>query len=176
MEQIAGEASVSRATAYRYFPNVESLLVEAPIDELVPPADHLFSGPEAPSDPVERVLRVESLLHGVSYRNQTPLRLMMAASLQRAAHPPEASAVPVRQNRRTPLLHAALAPVRTRMSKRTYEQLCASLAVFCGPESMVVFQDVLGISERAAQQAKRWAVKALVQAALDQAGDRDGAE
>ena len=36
LEDVAEEALVSRATAYRYFSSVESLLVEAPIDGAVP--------------------------------------------------------------------------------------------------------------------------------------------
>jgi AcrR family transcriptional regulator len=36
LEEIAEEALVSRATAYRYFPNVEALLVEASFDISIP--------------------------------------------------------------------------------------------------------------------------------------------
>ena len=44
LEEIAEEALVSRATAYRYFPSVEALLVEASFDVAVPEADQLFAG------------------------------------------------------------------------------------------------------------------------------------
>ena len=32
LEEVAAAARVSRATAYRYFPNVEALLIEAPLE------------------------------------------------------------------------------------------------------------------------------------------------
>ena len=41
--QIAAEALISRATAYRYFPSVEALLLEASLDVAVPEADDLFA-------------------------------------------------------------------------------------------------------------------------------------
>ena len=44
LEEIAEEALVSRATAYRYFPSVEALIVEASLDVAVPDADELFRG------------------------------------------------------------------------------------------------------------------------------------
>ncbi len=36
LEEVAEEALVSRATAYRYFPSVEALMVEAAVDVAVP--------------------------------------------------------------------------------------------------------------------------------------------
>ena len=42
LEEVAEEALVSRATAYRYFPSVESLLIEAPIEGAVPDPDDIF--------------------------------------------------------------------------------------------------------------------------------------
>jgi AcrR family transcriptional regulator len=36
LEEIAEEALISRATAYRYFPRVEALLLEASLDVVTP--------------------------------------------------------------------------------------------------------------------------------------------
>lgn len=166
MDEIAAEAMVSRATAYRYFPSMESLLVEAPLDGLIPRVEDVFPASDTSTDPVERAARAEAALHQASYRNESQLRLMLAASLERVATERPHDDVPVRQNRRTPLIEAALAPARRKMSKATHARLCAALAVFCGPESMIVFQDVLGIDEKAAQKVKTWAVRELVTAAL----------
>ena len=50
LEEIAEEALVSRATAYRYFPSVDALLVEASLDVAVPEPTTLFAG-DASDDP-----------------------------------------------------------------------------------------------------------------------------
>jgi AcrR family transcriptional regulator len=166
MDEVAREAMVSRATAYRYFPSIEALLVEAPLDFAVPEPAELFAH-DASDDPVERVNRAESVLHQVCYGNEKQLRMMLAASMDRALQGQDPRDVPLRQNRRSGLIAAALAPARKKMSKANYEKLAAALALVFGTESMIVFKDVLGTDEDTARKVKQWAVKTLVTAALD---------
>jgi hypothetical protein len=117
-------------------------------------------------------------MHEMTYRNEAKLRLMLAASIERKAKAigGEGGAggddVPVRQNRRTPLIEAALAPVRDRLAPTAYARLCAALAMIFGPESMVVFSDVLGLDARAARKIKSWAAQALVRAAIKESASR----
>lgn len=172
IDDVAAEAMVSRATAYRYFPTIESLLVEAPIDDDAPDPAALFAH-DRTTDPVARVDRAEAALHEMSHRNERQLRLMLAASLQRSVGESGADspAVPLRQNRREPLIEAALAPVRGQLPPRTYRNLRASLALVFGLESMIVFQDVLNIDAAAARRIKQWAIRALVRAAMEEAAD-----
>ncbi|HPO93691.1 MAG TPA: helix-turn-helix domain-containing protein [Phycisphaerales bacterium] len=187
MDQVAAEAMVSRATAYRYFPSIESLLIEAPLEGIMPDPARLFGPADADGrasiqDPAERVDRAEAALHDACYRNELQLRLMLAASLERALDVQRAGSrgggerradrLPVRQNRRTPLIEAALAPARRRMSRPVYERLCAALALVFGTESMIVFEDVLGLDEKTARRVKSWTVRALVAAALAESSPR----
>lgn len=166
MEEVAEEAMVSRATAYRYFGNVDSLLAEVPIDTIVQDPGDLFAD-DSSDDPEERVDRAEAYLHGVVYENEARLRIILANSI---AHHAEGDAAPARQNRRMPLIEAALAPARHRFRDDLYDKLCAALAMIFGPESMVVFRDVIGIDEETARQVKSWTVRALVKEALASQG------
>jgi AcrR family transcriptional regulator len=167
LEEVAEAALVSRATAYRYFPNIEALLVEATIDIAVPDGAAVFA--DDPSlDPEERVDRAEAAMHRTVFENEASIRLMLAASLTRAAAGSVDEALPLRQNRRTPLIEAALAPARRRFKKSSYGRLRTALAMIFGSESMVVFRDVLRLDEKAARDVKSWAVRALVRAALEE--------
>ncbi len=162
MDDIAKEALVSRATVYRHFKNVEALLAEAPVDAaLREPEEILAEG--SPDDPLERIARVEAAMHEVTWRNEAALRVMLASSIGRD---PADDSLPKRQNRRTPLIEAALAPARERFTDEAYEKLVAALALIFGTESMIVFKDVIRIDEDTAREVKIWAAKALVQAAL----------
>ena len=175
MDEVAAAAMVSRATAYRYFPSVESLLVEAPIDGEVPDPREIFStddDDDDDDDPAQRVDRAEAALHAMMYRNEAQLRVMLAASLERKSRGPATDGIPVRQNRRTPLIDAALAPARKRFTKPAYDKLRAALALIFGTESMIVFSDVLRLDERTARKVKSWAARALVQAALEESARR----
>ncbi len=165
LEDVAEAALVSRATAYRYFPNIEALLVEASIDIAVPDGETVFAGDRS-TDPEARVDKAEAALHRMVFDNETAIRLMLASSLSPKAEAGAMEAVPRRQNRRQPLIEAALAPARQRFKPASYARLRAALAVLFGSESMVVFRDVLRVDEKAAREVKSWAVRALVRAAL----------
>lgn len=165
LEEVADEAEVSRATAYRYFPNVEALLFEAPFDSAVPEPGELFDA-KASEDPVTRVETVDDVLERAVAGNETAMRLMLANSIQQRANADRSGAMPVRQDRRSPLIEAALAPARARFKPADLVKLKAALALVVGTEALIVFRDVLQIDDAQAHKVKRWAIRALVEAAL----------
>jgi AcrR family transcriptional regulator len=161
LKEIAEEALVSRATAYRYFPGLDALLLEAALDIAVPDAEGFFNGDET-SDPALRLKRVDGAFHDMIVAHEAPLRAMLAHSLQRL---PGADDFPRRQNRRSPLIEAALAPVRGELDPAALERLEQALALVIGTEAMIVFKDVLQIGEAEARRVKGWMIDALVAAA-----------
>jgi AcrR family transcriptional regulator len=171
LEEVAEEALVSRATAYRYVPSVEALLVEAPLDTAVPePAEALRGAP--PDDPIARVQRADTALYDMLVANEAQLRLMLAHSLQRGTQRDADPTLPPRQNRRSPLIEAALAPARDRFRPSELKMLSRALAFVVGTESMIVCKDVLQLDDAEARKVKRWAIKALVEAALQRESSR----
>ena len=163
LEEIAEEALVSRATAYRYFSGVEALLVEAALDVAMP--DEAFFAGDASEDVVDRLLRADAAVAGVILENEAALRAMLVHSLQRDA----GEALPVRQNRRTPLIEQALAPAREKLTAAEFILLARALALVIGTESMIAFKDVLAIREEEAAAVRAWMIRALVAAALGDA-------
>lgn len=161
VDDVAVEAKVSRATAYRYFPSAEMLIVETTLDWAMPDADSILAG--ATDDPVERLERVDAALEEVLAANRPAFRIMLAQSLQRGQ---DVSDYPVRQNRRTALIEAALAPARDRFDPAALQRLTSALAVVMGTESMVAFSDVLQLDPSNAGDVRRWMIRSLVDAAL----------
>jgi AcrR family transcriptional regulator len=164
LEEVAEEALVSRATAYRYFPSLDALIIEAPLEGAVPDPNNLFQDGSS-DDPVERLERVDAALADMISANESSLRLMLASSLQRSVNGERESDVPSRQNRRTALVEAALAPARNQFTPAGLKALTKSLALIIGTESMVVLKDVLQLDEDGARKVRRWAIRALVDAA-----------
>jgi AcrR family transcriptional regulator len=162
LEEAAEEALVSRATAYRYFPSAEALLVEAAVDVATPDPVELFRD-EASRDPVARLQRVETALYDMILANEPLLRTLLAHSVQRDTH--ANGALPRRQNRRTPLIEAALAPARNQFKPAELKVLMRALALVMGPEATIVVKDVLQLDDTEARKVKRWAIRALVEAA-----------
>ena len=162
MDEVAEEALVSRATAFRHFRRIDALLAEAPIDAVLGDRAKIFAND--PSDDAEaRVDKAEASMHEVVYQNEAQLRIMLASSIGRDLAD---GTLPSRQNRRLPLIEAALETSRHRFRDADYERLCAALAMIFGSESMIVFRDVLRVDAETARGVKSWAVRALVRAAL----------
>jgi len=163
LEEVAEAALVSRATAYRYFASIEALLVEAALDVVAPTPDEVFKGVPS-ADPVARLERVDAAFDTMMAANETGLRMMLAQSMERAIAG-DATKLPKRQNRRSPLIEAALAPVGKQFKPADLQMLSRALALVIGTESMVVFRDVLQVSDAEARRVRRWMIRALVDAA-----------
>jgi len=166
MDDVAREALVSRATAYRYFPSLESVLIEAPIHGILPDPDDLFADDKL-ENPEERIDLAEATLHDMVYQNEVQLRVMLLNSL-RLWLADDKHDVPIRQSRRTRFIETALAPVRDQLEDANYQKLSAALSIFFGPESMIVFQDVFPIDKDKARMVKSWAIRTLVRQALEE--------
>lgn len=162
LEEVAEAALVSRATAYRYFPSIEALLLEASLHVAAPDAAILEA--VSPTDPLARVRKVDEAFEAMILANEAPLRLMLARILESSVSG-EPSDLPARQNRRAPLIEAALEPARDRFDPAALEKLVSALAILIGTESFVVTRDVLRLSDAEAREVRAWAIEALVRAA-----------
>jgi len=172
LEEVAEAALVSRATAYRYFSGIEALLLEASLDVEIPEAETLFRD-GARGDLVERLERVDTALHDMMIANEAPLRLMLANALARTPRSGEQDPpVPRRQNRRTPLIEAAVEPCRDELAPAALDRLGKAIALIVGPEAMIVCKDVLQLDDTEARAVKRWVIRALVDAARTQPPNR----
>ena len=164
LDEIAAEAEVSRATAYRYFPGLDALLSESAVDALVPEPEELF-GADAPSDPAQRVMLVDEVFDRACREREVPLRLMLARILERSAMEPYGGE-PLRQNRRVPMLRQALAPFEDQLAPDKSELLVNALAMIIGTEGMIALKDVAGLDAGQSQEVRRWAIETLLKGAL----------
>jgi AcrR family transcriptional regulator len=162
MPQVARAALVSEATAYRYFPDLVSLLREA-LDGLWPdPAQALAPVAES-RDPVERVrFACEFLLRGVqSY--QGSVRAMISLTI---AAPDQARARP---GLRFGLIDQALAPFTggpPGPGPAAIAQLRQDLAIVISAEALFVLTDLCGLPPDEAIASVSRTAATLTQAAF----------
>jgi AcrR family transcriptional regulator len=161
LDEIAEHAQVSRATVYRYFSNVDALLAEASLHVAFPDYRAMF-GPEDGGGAVERLYRIDDAVEQMIAANEAPLRVMVASATAQAAKQPD---VPARQNRRMPLIDAALAPVADQFEPEALDRLKKALALVIGTEALLAFKDVLRLQPDEARDVRRWMIRALVEAA-----------
>jgi AcrR family transcriptional regulator len=141
MPAVARAALVSEATAYRYFPDLVSLLLEADTGIWPDPAEALR--PVAHShDPVERIgYATEVLMRGVlAYQNV--VRAAIAGSITR----PDLAAQ--RPGHRFALIDEALAPCAAALAQadpQALQQLKQGLAVVMSAEALFILTDLCGL-------------------------------
>jgi AcrR family transcriptional regulator len=134
MPEIARAALVSEATAYRYFPDLASLLREAIAGQLPTAAEAL--APVADSaDPVARVAAVTEFLLRHVLARQGVVRALIAATI---THPAEPT---VRPLLRTGLIDHALAPLGD-TDPGALAQLKRDLAIVVSAEALFVLTDL----------------------------------
>lgn len=166
VEQAADRAEISRATAYRYFPNQRALLVAS--NPEVDAASLL--APDAPADPEARLdLLVEALTERI-LASEPQLRAMLRLSLE--PQPPEPSTLPLRRGRAITWIADALSPLQGTIPQADFERLVLAIRASVGIESLVWLTDVAGLQREDAVGLMRWSAQALLRATLaDAAGD-----
>lgn len=160
VEAAAEAASISRTTAYRYFPNQRTLLAaahpETAADSLLPE--------DAPDDVAARVDLVVASFTRMIVDTEPQQRTMLRLSLE--ADPVERSQLPLRQGRAVKWIEEALAPLRPEMSASELHRLAVAIRSATGIEALVWLTDVAGLSRDDATNLMRWSARALVDAAL----------
>ena len=163
VEEAAEAASVSRATAYRYFSSQQELLVAAHPE--VETASLL--GPAPSENPSERIDAVVLSLSEIFLGAKASYRAMLRMSLN--PDPATRGELSLRQGRRFLWIEDALRPVRNSLKPEMYDRLVNAIAAIIGIEALVVLIDLGGLKPAEAVDVMRWSARALVDQALKEA-------
>lgn len=170
--EAADEAKVSRATAYRYFPTQESLLLEiADTTPTITPVEEMLAS-LATEDPEERLARLLDTCNGVVFAEEasmrTALRLYLDTWLESRRKGQDAPAL--REGRRVRWLDETLKPARKQLTDKQWRRLRAALSLTLSIEAMVVMKDVCQLDDDEAKEVLRWAASVLLKAGLNEPG------
>jgi AcrR family transcriptional regulator len=160
VDEAASMASISRTTAYRYFPNRRALLVAA----------HPETGAttmlpvNAPEDPAARLELVVRSFTRLIVETEAQQRTMLRLSLE--ADPLERAALPLRQGRAIAWIGEALAPLHNELSDPEFRHLVLAIRSVIGIEALAWLTDVGGLSRNQAVELMCWSARSLLRAAL----------
>jgi AcrR family transcriptional regulator len=165
VEAAAEAASISRTTAYRYFPSQRALLVaahpETATDSLLPE--------DAPDDAATRLDLVVDSFTRMIVETEAQQRTMLRLSLEADAD--ERSQLPLRQGRAIKWIEEALSPLSSQMSNADLRRLVLAIRSATGIEALAWLTDVAGMSRTDATKLMRWSAQAMLRSALaDHAG------
>lgn len=168
VERAADEASVSRATAYRYFPNRRALLAAA-YPELEEPS--LVTSASRPEDVEARLREVVKSLTRQVVEYEPELRASLRLSLEERS--PRPGELPLRTGRALRWIEDALSPLRGRLPEDELRRLALAIRCAVGIEPLVWLVDVAGVSRRSAVEVMTWSALVLLRAALAEASSPD---
>jgi AcrR family transcriptional regulator len=156
---VAERADVARATAYRYFPTQEALLLEA---SYLGDSEPLRSLPDLVheiDDPRERV--AEAVRRGAEWTlgREARLRALLRSSLDPAQNVE-------RPARRRGYIAQLLAPIRDELEPAGYDRLAAGLTLLFGIDPIVSLRDNGDLEPERIPDALAWVAYALVDSAL----------
>lgn len=166
VEEVAEAASISRATAYRYFPNREAMLVAAHPEIEV----ESLLGSDRPSDPETRLERVTAGLAEIFLGAEQSYRAMLRLSLETDAA--DRGELALRKGRRYLWIRDALEPLRERLPPADLERLVHAISTTVGIEALVTLIDLAHLSRERAVEVMRWSALALLRSALRESDDR----
>jgi AcrR family transcriptional regulator len=156
--QIAEAADVSRRTVYLYFPTLEHLLADAALDAARGDVEPRFEPSGDPADRVEALVRaVQQGFAETEQLGRTIIRLTVGAP--RTSTP---GAAPRRGYRRVEWIERALEPLRDTVPAERFERLVSALTLLIGWESMIVLEDIRGLSPAEAEEVCVWAARTLL--------------
>jgi AcrR family transcriptional regulator len=162
MPEVARAALVSEATAYRYFPDLASLLREAMAGQL-PTAEEALAPVAGKDDPVARVAAVTEFLLRHVLARQGVVRALIAATIAKPDQPR------VRPGLRFGLIDTALEPLDQTLGATEpggLAQLKRDLAVVVSAEALFSLTDLEGLDPEQAIASIVHTATTLTEAAL----------
>jgi AcrR family transcriptional regulator len=144
MEGAAAAASISRTTAYRYFPNLRALLVATypHIDE------RSLLGPEPPQDPVARLAIVVEDQTRRILKFEPEMRAVLRLSLESDSF--DGPDLPMHRGLRIGWIEDALTPLRGQMPEEELRRLIYGIGATLGIEAFVWLTDIARLSREEA--------------------------
>jgi AcrR family transcriptional regulator len=168
--EAAVEAGVSRATAYRYFPTQQALLVE--LTDVTPSVISVEQQLACltTDDVEERLLGLLDTFGPAVLASEDELRRALWVYLDtwlRNRRNGVEDHLAVREGRRIRWLDAVLEPLHD-LPDEQRQRLRAALALTLGIDSIVVMKDVCRLDDDEALAVLRWTATALLRAGLDE--------
>lgn len=159
IEETAAAASISRTTAYRYFPSQKALLAAAHPEieaiSLLPPG--------IGDDPRIRLQAAVQAFTALISETEQQQRTMLRLSLE---PDPAARELPLRKGRAIAWFEEALAPLRPRLTDPEVHLLAVAIRSCTGIESLVWLTDIARLPRDQARQLMQWAAQALLGQAM----------
>lgn len=162
--EVATQAAVSRATAYRYFPSRSALVTSVIHASLGPVRTNSSDNPDGRA----RVAELFELTFTRFKEYEPQLRAAAQLSLEQWAlsRAGQLHEAPYRRGHRVAILAHALAPLQSQLTPALRKRLHHALSVIYGIEPHVILKEVWDLPDKEVERTALWMAHALVEQAL----------
>lgn len=159
LEDVAAKMQISRATIYRYYPNIDILCLDVAIAMTnKDPED--FSDYVKDMDLAQSLFYVQDYFNNLIQKHEIPFRKYLSLVLDKSVKGEKASAH--RGGRRPKTLEIVMEPFREQIGSNNYENLKNIVTVLCGIEPLIVNKDVNRLNNRESNELLKWALEMIL--------------
>jgi AcrR family transcriptional regulator len=157
LDDVAEKANISRATIYRYYSSIDTLIAEVSLD-----VQH--KSPEEIAEEVknmsfeERLFFIQQYYNELAQKNETAFRRYLSVVLSESV----SSKKKLRGARRLKSLSKALKPYNKDMDKESYTKLLYAATLLTGIESLIVCKDVCELNNEESNNVLQWAMQMIL--------------
>lgn len=159
LEEVAEYAGVSRATIYRYFPNINLLVGEAGINISTKKTEDLLADVEH-LDLKEALHYVQKYFNDLAKDNEIAFRQYLSVALKENSSETESKSL--RGGRRLAIAEAIIENKAEGLSEKDKFNLSRIIAVLSGFEPFVANVDVNGLSVKESAELLDWALDLII--------------
>jgi len=157
LEEVAQQSNVSRATIYRYFPNLDLLFTEASLDIYYQSPDVLF-------EKVKNMTLEQRIYYLQNYHNQLAQdhELIFRRYLSAVLNESVVSKKKIRGARRVEAMKLILDSYKNEMSKKDLKNLKNIAPILMGIDSLIVAKDVCGLTNNETNDTLKWGIEMIL--------------
>jgi AcrR family transcriptional regulator len=162
--ELAQQADVSRATAYRCFPN-RTRLIAAVVNRSLGKVREFDSSEQDGRARIKELFK-STFIRFAEYEPQLRAALQLALEHESKARAGTLEEEQYMRGYRVAILDRLAKPLEAQIGKRKYKTLLQSLTVIYGIEPYVVMRDILGMSTKDIEKTTFWMLEALIDKAM----------
>ncbi|WP_339709428.1 TetR/AcrR family transcriptional regulator [uncultured Kriegella sp.] len=152
LEDIAKRTKISRATVYRYFPNVDILAAEAALD-IIPKSPEIICKNLKGTSMEDKALEIQDYYNTLVIDHEKLFRKYLSTVLDLNISTPKRGA---RRKKTLQLLFE-----QTNFTNKEKEDLSNLFTILMGIEPLVVTKDVCGLNNKESIELMKWGIKLL---------------
>ncbi|MFI1744822.1 TetR/AcrR family transcriptional regulator [Thalassobellus sediminis] len=158
IEDVVKASSISRATIYRYFSNIDLLCSEASLELLTNSTENTFLDTQH-LPIIDRILYIQDYFNELALNNEAAFRKYLSIYLK---EDDSYKTQLTRNSKRMAALKLALIPYRNQIDRDVYNKLLSVSIALMGIEPIMTSKDLCHLNDRETKASLAWGLRIIL--------------